>query len=49
MPRNPDISMLPYRRPDRVPALKLEDLPDYVSTSDEEAEEEEEEGNTGVQ
>ena len=32
--------MLPYQRPRIVPALQLEGLPDYVSTSEDEEEEE---------
>ena len=32
---NPDISMQRFRRPDHVPKLCLDDLPDYVSSSDE--------------
>ena len=31
--------MLPYQRPRIVPALQLEGLPDYVSTSEDEEEE----------
>jgi len=34
--------MQPYRRPDSVPALRLEGLPEYVSTSEEEDDEDEE-------
>ena len=33
--------MQSYRRPDYVPALNLQGLPDYVSSSDEEEEEDE--------
>ena len=40
LPRNPNILMLPYQRPRIVPALQLEGLPDYVSTSEEEEDEE---------
>jgi len=35
--------MLAYKRPNNVPKLNLQDLPDYVSSSDEDGEEGEEE------
>lgn len=38
--KNPDISMQRYRRPKIVPALNLNNLPDYESSSDEEEEQE---------
>ena len=31
--------MLPYKRPSNVPALDLEELPEYETTTDEEEEE----------
>ena len=40
LPRNPNISMLPYQRPGHVPELDLEDLPGYETTTEEDEEEE---------
>ena len=47
--RNPDITMQSYKRPHYIPELNLLNLPDYISSSDEEEEDEGEDHQSDIE